>query len=345
MTKIKQMKLRYVLIIFPILLAACTGNPTGSATPTLTTSPGVTASAASPTPLPDTPTPLPGKVLFVAAETGTTQAAAIHSLVAQLASADKMAFGDLTTLSAGDLGADVRIVVLLSAPENLAALLSAAPGVQFVAIGPPADLDSRPNLTVIQRRPEQVAFLAGFIATIISSDWRSAALLPDTPAGLAEAFQNGGRYYCGRCTSLHGPVTAFPLVTVLPAGSAFSAWQDGLAQMQTRLLQTLYVDPSISSPDLLNLLSGQNLVLVGGLSPAEDLRARWAATVSADLAGPLQTLWPRLAAGEGGETVSAALQLSDVNENLLSPGRQRLVQDVITGLQDGSIVPLSPPSQ
>ncbi len=338
------MKKLYPLIIAFVLLAACTSNPPGAVTPT-GVAPGSTASPIPPaTPAP-TNTPAPGKVLFFAPDPGTAQAAALRDGVARLAAAGQMIVEDRTAFAAADLGPDVRIAILFAIPSDLDALLAAAPQVQFVVAGPAGSLEPRPNLSIIQQQPEQVAFLAGFIATIISSDWRSAALLPDAPAGLAEAFQNGGRYYCGYCTSRHGPVTAFPLVTALPAGSALSAWQDGLAQMQTRLLETLYLDPTIISPDLLAAVSSQSLVLVGGQPPTEDLRPRWAVTVSPDLLSPLQSLWPDLAAGSGGKSVPAGLQLGDINENLFTPGKQRLAQEVINGLQDGTIAPLSPPLQ
>lgn len=341
---IMKLRLTFFLALI-LLLAACTSNPPASVTPTSPSSP--TASAATPaTPTPGVPTATtaPGKVLFVTPNADAAQAAAVRSQVLGLASTANMVVQDLAALQVSDLSADVRIVVLLSVPANLDELLAAAPKVQFVVLGDSA-LQPLPNLSLIQESPENAAYLAGFIATIISPDWRSAGLLPDSPAGLAEAFQNGGRYYCGRCTSLHGPVTAFPLATALPAGSSLSAWQDGLAQMQQKILETLYIDPAISSPDLLALVAGQSLVLVGGQAPSEDLRPRWAATISADLLGPLQTLWPDLLAGKGGKTIPAALQISDANENLLTPGKQRLAQDVITGLQDGTIAPLSPPLQ
>ncbi len=336
------MKIRFALLLSIILVAACTANPTGSITPI---APSPTASAVPTTAPAPTDTPAPGKVFFVAADAGAGSAAALRAEVAQLASTVNMVVEDRTTLAAADVGSDVRIAVLLSIPPDLDALLSAAPGVQFVAVGAASSLEPRANLSIIQQQPEQAAFLAGFIATIISSDWRSAGLIPDTPATLAEAFQNGGRYYCGYCSSRHGPITLFPLVTTLPAGSAPSAWLGGLAQMQQKLLETLYIDPTISSPELLADVSSQALVLVGGAAPAEDLRPRWAVTVSADVGAPLKALWPDLAAGIGGKTLPAALRLSDINENLFTPGKQRLAQDVITGLQDGTILPLSPPSQ
>ncbi len=337
------MKRISIFILAIILLAACTASPTGSVTPTAG---APTASPVPPTAPASSATPAPGKVLFVAADAGAVPAAALRDEAAQLASGSHLIVEDRTSLGAADLGPDVRVAVLLSIPPDLDALLAAAPGVQFVAVGAAAGgLEPRPNLSIIQPQPEQAAFLAGFIATIISSDWRSAALLPDTPATLAEAFQNGGRYYCGYCSSRHGPVTLFPLVTALPAGSALAAWQDGLAQMQQKLLETLYIDPTISSPELLAAISSQALVLAGGVSPADDLRPRWAVTISADLGAPLKTLWPDLVAGAGGKTLSAGLQLADINENLFTPGKQRLAQDVISGLQDGTIAPLSPPAR
>ncbi len=337
------MKIRFALILSIILVAACTAVPTASVTPTVG---APTASPVPPTAPVPTGTPVPGKVLFYASSSEGTQAAALRDPVSQLASGSNLLLEDRTTLAAADLGPDVRIAVLLSVPPDLDALLSAAPEVQFVALGAAVeDLEPKANLSIIQAQPEQAAFLAGFITTIISSDWRSAALLPDTPATLAEAFQNGGRYYCGYCSSRHGPVTLFPLVTALPAGSALSAWQDGLAQMQQKLLETLYIDPTISSPELLAAVSGQALALVGGVTPSEDLRSRWAVTVGADLVAPLKALWPDLVSGASGKSLPAALQLSDINEDLFTPGKQRLAQDVIAGLQDGTIVPLSPPSQ
>src|SRR5512142_1390462 len=225
------MKRTHIILTLALLLAACTANPTTSVTPTVKSP---TASPVLPTAPVPTDTPAPGIVLFVAPDPGAAQTAALRTQVTQLASAGGMLVEDRAALTPSDLGPDVRIALLLSIPPDLESLLSAAPRVQFVAVGAPGTLESRPNLSIIQVQPEQVAFLAGFIATIISSDWRSAALLPDSPAGLAEAFQNGGRYYCGYCSSRHGPVTLFPLVTALPAGSALSAWQDGLAQMQSR---------------------------------------------------------------------------------------------------------------
>lgn len=331
-----------ILAILAILLAACTNTSPSPASPTPQGSeaPSVEAPVSTQTAVPLTPTSAPGKVLFVAPDPGVGAVAAIQAGVSKLAAASQLTLESLTSLQPANLSPEVRIVVLLSAPDNLSDLLAAAPRVQFVVIGV-AGLETHPNLSVITSQPEQVAYVAGFIATIISGDWRSAGLVPDTPATIQDAFLNGGRYFCGRCIPIHGPIVAFPLAAALPAGSSFAAWQDAVTQLQTKILQTVYVDPSISSPDLLKLLADQQLLLVGGQSPSQDLRSQWVATVSSDLLAPLTALWPSLVAGNGGKSMAAALLVSDINPDYLTPGKQRLMQDVITGLQTGALGPLT----
>jgi hypothetical protein len=337
-------KLTFAFIVLALLLAACTAgiptNTSGSSTPTPAPAPNETTPTpvdvpASSTPAPSA-TPAPGKVLLFAPNTDSGFAPAVKSRLAELASAAALTLVPVTSLAAADLAPEVRIVLLLAEPDNLTGLLSAAPQVQFLAVGLPG-LSPGANLSVITPQPEQVAFVAGFIATIISEDWRSAGLLPDTPASIQDAFVNGGRYFCGRCVPIHGPIVLFPVAAALPAGSSLDAWQSAVTQLQTNILETVYVDPTISSPDLLSLLAKQNLALVGGQTPSADISAQWAATVTSDVLAPLNTLWPGLLAGKGNQSLAAAVQVTDINASLLTPGKQRLMQDVIAGLQDGTI--------
>ena len=334
-------KFPIALVLLAALLAACSAASPAPATPTpaATLAAGATLTPAA-QPATQIPTPAPGKVLLVAPNPDSGTAAAVKASVSELAGASNLLVDSLTSLTAADLTPEVRIVVLLAAPDGLNDLLAAAPKTQFVAVGVPG-LQAGPNLSVITQQPEQAAFVAGFIATIVSEDWRSAGLVPDSPASLQDAFLNGGRYFCGRCIPIHGPIVAFPLAAALPAGSSLNDWQAAVVTLQTKILETVYVDPTISSPDLLKLLADQKLVLVGGQTPTDDLRPQWAATVTSDVLTPLNTLWPALLAGTGDKSVAAAVQVSDINASLLTPGKQRLMQDVITGLQTGTIGPLS----
>jgi hypothetical protein len=51
-----------------------------------------------------------------------------------------------------------------------------------------------------------------------------------------------------------------------------------------------------------------------------------------DAMGTVRQIWPRLLAGEGGFDLSTPLSLGERNQALFSPGRQRLVDRMLTDL-------------
>jgi len=338
------MKINFIILLtlLALLLAACSNATPALATPTAPEGPAPTQAQATTPTAAATATPAPGKVFLVAPDPGSPLAVSLKARLSELATAQGLVVESRAALQPSDLAPDVRIVVLLAAPSNLNDLLAASSQTQFLLIGD-ASASPQSNLSVILQDPDRAAFVAGYVAAVISTDWRSAALLPDSPASLQQAFLNGGSYWCGRCAPIHGPIVIFPLVSALPANSSLGAWQNALTQLKTNILETLYVDPTISSPDLLKLLAGQTMVLVGGQSPADDaLRQHWAATVSSDILTPLNSLWPGLLAGKGGQSATASVTLSDVNSTLFSPGRQRLTQQVIASLVAGTLDALTP---
>ncbi len=329
-------------LVILLLLAGC-GSATSSPALTPSLPPAVlTSPTAAPTPAPSaSPSAAPGRLLVLADLTRQPELKeTAEALTGELARDAKLTPSLVGALEPKDLTPDVRMAVLLSAPANLEALLGAAPNVVFLAVLPefPA---ARPNLSVIRTPPEQAAFLAGHISVLVSSDWRAAALLPDQPATLSEAFQNGGRFYCGRCTPLYAPIVAFPMAAALPAGSPLAAWQGEVSKLQKNILQTVYVHPSTASPELLKDLNNQKLTLVGGSAPDPSLKLRWAATVRFDLLTPLRALWPNLLSGKNLRSATAPLVFADADPTLLTPGKQRLVKEVAAGLLDGTIEPLS----
>ena len=56
-----------------------------------------------------------------------------------------------------------------------------------------------------------------------------------------------------------------------------------------------------------------------------------------DIIQAIQNAWPDLVSGNGGITVQSPLGLSDVDPSLLSPGKQRLVEEKLRELQGGLI--------
>jgi hypothetical protein len=332
--------------LFILLLSACS-LPGGSTnqSPKTTPQPSQPVVLASPT---LTPAPVVNKAILVVPSDAKSPVAqdvqaALNSLVKQ----PGLSLQIVSSIQPADIKPGWKVVVLLGAPSNLSDLTKAAPETQFILIGS-GDLSGTLNLSVVRFNVEQQAFLAGYLAETIAPDWRVGGLLPnDGPRGadLESTFRNGGYYQCGRCDPVNGPIVHFPETATLPSNSDPSAWQAAAVTMEKDVINVMYVAPEASSPNLLADLVSKGIVLIGGQTPPDQLRSKWAATVRQDAVASLRSIWPDVIAGKGGMTVNAQLQLADINPNLFSTGRQRLVQEAMSDLQAGLIDPLSVPMQ
>jgi len=250
----------------------------------------------------------------------------------------------LPTLDPGDL-ADVRVVVAVPPATNLADLAAAAPDTQFLALGIPG-VGPAANLSVIGgqgERPDQAAFLAGFVAASITPDWRVGVVVePGSVSGKATSlgFANGVKYFCGLCRPAYPPFprSGYPLVVEVAPGAAANQWQEQITNLQAWQVQTVFVQPQVAQQALLEDLAnaGMKFILTGALP--EGLRPHWVASLgSGDLLLEVYSVWEQLVAGKGGQDVSLPLGFSAVNPDFLSPGKQGLAEEMLKDLLMGLI--------
>jgi hypothetical protein len=76
--------------------------------------------------------------------------------------------------------------------------------------------------------------------------------------------------------------------------------------------------------------------MIGTISP-EQKPAGWMMTIQPDVVKAIQSAWPQLTSGQGGLTVQSPLGLADIDPDLLSEGKQRLVEQTLQELQAGRI--------
>ena len=65
-------------------------------------------------------------------------------------------------------------------------------------------------------------------------------------------------------------------------------------------------------------------------------------TITPDTVKAIQSAWPQLIAGQGGQNVQSPLGLADVDPNILSEGKLRLVQETLDALVAGRILTSNP---
>jgi hypothetical protein len=312
-------------------------------------SPVVTLPAESPTALPaateavvatSTPAPSSAQVVLIALpDSDPGEATALQDTLSELAAQDGLTFETATDLSSLTFGPDTRLVVALPPDPGIANLAAANPQVQFLAVGIP-DVQVADNLSLIGsggERLDQQGFLAGYLAAVITQDWRVGVISQsDSPAGNAarNGFINGVIFYCGLCRPAYPPFIQYPIVVDLPAGTDP---QTALDTLVNNAVKTVYVFPGAQSEALLNLLAQAGLQIITSGAPSPQITDQWVAGISTDMMGAVRQVWPSLLAGEGGLKLSTPLALVERNAALFSPGRQRVVDKILTDLLAGFV--------
>jgi hypothetical protein len=323
-----------VVLLFTYLLAGCQN---AAATPT--PAPVETILPAEP------PTPIPtdaaGRVIL-ATPIGVDDAliASIQPILQELSDGAGFALEVRTDIPTGVVAANWKAIFLLGNLPNQDELAASAPGTRFVAFDG-VDIEPAANVSFLRVNSAYRAFMAGYIGALVAPDWRVGGLLPADNAGLEDAFINGGRYWCGRCGQNAPPFTQFPAVQTAMSGSSALQWQTAVGELVKYNTEVLYVSPEATSPELLISLAGLNMAFVGSQPPPDEVRGKWVATITQDVPAALRGMWPELMDGTGGKAYVVALEVSDINEYYISPGKQRLIKETLEALTTGLISPFS----
>lgn len=328
-------RLIILFVVIAVALGACGGSE----------------STATPTPAPaDTPIVLPTStaapvtplaILVVPADLDPETSNLYQKTVYDLAQASGMRFQVRNTLTAADLEPGLKVVIMFPPDPGLAALAAAAPQAQFLAINIPG-VTPGGNISVLgnSAQPDVIGFLAGYTAAMITDDYRIGMLLPKDNADAMRAlnaYAAGMVYYCGLCRPFYYLPHSFPQYFEIGAEedpNNYDAYADLL--MKQYSVRTIYLYGDIATPDLITYLNTTGVSMIGTVTPPAQ-RAGWVMTIQSDVNKAIQSAWPGLVSGQGGVTVQSPLGLTDVDPGLLTPGKQRLAEQVLSDLQAGLI--------
>lgn len=284
-------------------------------------------------------------VLMALPSSDSGQVAAMQKNLSDLAAQDGLTFEMVTDLTSLHLSPETRLVVALPPDPGIANLAQANPQTQFLAIGIPG-VQVADNLSRIGsdgNRPDQQGFLAGYLAAVITQDWRVGIIgRSDTPAGKAanNGFANGVTFFCGLCRPAYPPFIQYPIFIDLSTVADPQAAVDALV---SNAVETVYVAPEADSDALRDLLAQAGLQIIASDAPSPQIADRWVAGISTDEMGAVRQIWPRLLSGEGGLDLSTPLALVERNAALFSLGRQglvdKLLSDLLAGYVDSGVDP------
>jgi len=342
------------LLFLSLVLAACNlpARPAGPLTtaavassPAAPTDSGFPAAGVQPslTPTAANATAAPNKAILLALpDADPGEVAILEPLLSELAAEAGLAIEPLHELLGAALGADVRLAVVPPPDPGIMNLASANPAVQFLAVGMEG-LQAGGNVSVISgngARPDQQGFVAGYLAAVITPDWRVGVLSrSDTPEGKAarNGFNNGTIFYCGLCRPAYPPFVQYPVFAEVSAASSPEERQAAADSLVSNAVKTVYLAPSAGDAALAEYLAGKGVQVIGGTQPPPAAAPQWVASLRADPLQAVRTAWTRLLNGEQGFRLETPLAMTDRNESLFSAGRQRLVDNLLADLLAGFI--------
>ena len=331
------MRPRFIIlcIVIAIILSACGAGESAATSTSIPTDTPIVPPIGTATPI------IPLAVLVIPADLDPDTSNLYQKTVYDLAQASGFRFQVLNSLTPEAVEPGLQVVIALPPDPGIAALAAAAPQVQFLAINIPA-VSPGGNISVLSggAQSEIAAFLAGYTAALTTEDYRIGMIIPkDNPDAIRalNAYANGMKFYCGICPRLFFPQWGYPQYVEISAEedpANYDAYADILI-LQYKVA-TIYLYPDIAIPDLYTYIGTTGTSMIGTVSP-EQRPAGWIMTIQPDIIKAIQNAWPDLASGKGGITVQSPLGLSDIDPSLLSPGKQRLVEQTLSDLQNGLI--------
>jgi hypothetical protein len=247
-----------------------------------------------------------------------------------------------------DLNTDfsgVKIAVVFGDAAAYKDQAASHPETQFLFIGRTSE-GAGGNISLVVNRPQDMAFMAGFLATHVAEDWRSGGLLSTgaSPAGVtSNAFVNGGGYVCGGCVPVYPPYMNYPVFQDVTGKTSAAEIQGDVDALTLNKVETVFVAAAADLPEVLDALELAGMTAIGE-NPVSANAARYAAILAYETAPAVTELLPSLLAGEGGQTAFSRVRLASVNDTQkIPPSRQDLFAQSAEALAGGWILPLSVP--
>ena len=341
----KRILLPLILSLLFVFLSACNNQPQPTVIVEVTQPPTAESTLVPEPTLSPTATPVvlldADILLWVPENADQALTGQLENELRIYADANGRSFALTNSLSAAQLSSNVRVVVSLAAPSEVDSLASVLPQVQFLALNVP-NLVPTDNLSVVitaDSSRDQLSFLAGYTLALGIPDFRVGVLSQaGTPEGQTtrDAFVTGARFHCGLCNARFAPVEYYPFTAEVTDPANPADWQAAADALLAKAVTGIFVQPEISTPELVAYLNSKNITLIAveGQPNLESIQ-RLLGVLSGGI--DLEPALGRLLLGESVGVVKAGIELKQINRDLFSDGRLILFERIKQNLLDGYI--------
>ena len=341
--KTNLLKAVSLLVITILALVACSQPretaPIAELTPTTQAITSTPISEPQPSPTTSTSSKV---VLISLPGSNQDEVVSLEALVSELSNDLGLQFETWTELTEVEINPSISLVIAIPPDPGLQNLAVANPITQFLAVGIP-EIQADNNLSAIGSsgtRPDQQGFIAGNLAAVITQDWRVGVVVP---AGSKDGrtaylgFNNGVIFFCGLCRPAFPPFIQYPQFIEVQPDASQEDLQAVVTALQNNAVKTVYVYPFSGQISLLELLAQAGINVIGSSQPQPSYQQQWIAAIELNLLNAVRDVIPRLLNGEQAIEMQVPIVISNQNQSLFSPGRQRVVDKTLADLLAGFI--------
>jgi len=337
-----------VFLALALFLTACNSNQIVEETPTVDVLPTEFVPEEPTLPI-EEPTAIPAVVNLVSSDivfwsgAASPHNATLSGRIRNFAQSNGRTFEEYEILTADQITPSVKVLLTTAEAGQIEAVAQALTSLPIVAVDVSGLNPSLLNLHVLTSEvgtPEQRAFLAGYALALNTEDYRVGAITmneDDLGNRTRDSFITGARYHCGLCSARYMPVNYYPFTAQVSNPADSANWQAAVDSLLELAVNSIYVQPEISSLDLMTYLSSKNIAVIGvegqaGLEGANRLMG----VLGSDIYLSAENAVSRILNGEELGSSTGSLELKQVNRDFISDGRlilfERVREDLLNGL-------------
>lgn len=259
------------------------------------------------------------------------------------AQANGYTFESHERIEPGQITPSVKVLVATVEAKQIEDLNQQIPGLKIVAVDANGFTPGLVNVHAVTSEggtPEQRAFLAGYALALTTTDFRVGAITQsgdDLGNRTRDSFVTGVRYFCGLCSARYMPVNYYPFTAEVTATLNPEDWQAAVDSLLELAVTAMFVQPEISSLDLMTYLASKNITVIGVEGQAGlEAAGKVVGVLGSDLYASVLSAVSGLLAGEEIGSNTGSLELTQINRDLMSDGRhilfERIREDLLNGL-------------
>ncbi|MDD2521911.1 MAG: hypothetical protein PHW11_03690 [Anaerolineaceae bacterium] len=351
MTKTKP-TLMLIFLILVLLVSACNQQqPAATLSPLNTEASATEETVVAVVTEPVVPTE-PAKVLVSSdivfwAGVGSGHNETLAERLTAFTQSNNLTFEKHESITAEQVTPSVKILVTTADAAQIESMNQQLPDLKILAVDVSGLTPGLLNVHAINSEggtAEQRAFLAGYALALTTPDYRVGVLTlgsDDLGNRTRDSFVVGVRYYCGLCKPQYPPFVSqpyYPFTAEVPNPADPNSWQTAADSLLGLGVTAIFVQPEISSPDLMTYLASRSITVIGVEGQAGlEVAGRVVGVLGSDLYTSVETAVSGLLAGEDIGASTGSLELKQVNPELMSDGKRILFERIREELLNGLI--------